>query len=63
MVLTRDQTCYVWGGDQNSFCPYARPSLLTEFEKKVLEASIGDNFIILMDYDNLVYSCGKNDKG
>lgn len=37
--------------------------MLEEFENKLIEAGIGDNFAILIDIDLIVYSCGKNDKG
>ena len=63
MVLTRDFNCYVWGGLENSFCPFPKPTLLAEFQQRVLYASIGEGFIVLVDTDLLVYSCGKNNYG
>lgn len=63
MVLTRDFNCYVWGGVENSFCPFSKPTLLAEFQQRVLYASIGEGFIVLVDTDLLVYSCGKNNYG
>jgi len=63
LVITKENSCFVWGGDSNSFCPYKKPFFLTEFENKILEADIGSNFAVLIDMDLIVYTCGKNDKG
>ena len=50
---------FIWGGIWGS----TKPSLLREFEKNVLQASIGESLLIVIDLNLMVYSCGKNNVG
>ena len=63
MAINKDYSVYVWGGEEDSFCDYSKPHLLTEFENRVINASIGESFIIIIDKDLFAYSCGNNSKG
>lgn len=60
-ALDKEGNLYLWGGQKNSFCPYIMPTLLNEFEGRVLEVSLGDGFIVIVDSDLVVFTCGKND--
>lgn len=60
-VLTRDNSVYVWGN--TPLWQFSEPTVLEEFKGQSLDVSIGSDFIVLVDFDFLIYSAGKNDKG
>ena len=60
-VLTKDQCIYVWGN--SDLWQFSQPCLLEEFRNQALDVSIGNDFIVVIDFNFLIYSAGKNDKG
>ena len=60
-VLTKDHSIYVWG--QSEMWQFSKPFLIDEFRNQCSNVSIGNDFIILLDFNFLLYSAGKNHKG
>ena len=60
-AVSKDQTLFLWGPE--AIWKSNRPFMISEFEGKILEVAIGDNFIVVIDSGLLVYSMGLNQKG
>lgn len=60
-VVSKDQSLFMWGPE--AIWKSNRPFMVSEFDGKVLEVAIGDNFIVIIDSGLLVYSMGLNQKG
>lgn len=60
-ALTKDNCVFVWG--HTPLWQFTQPYLLEEFRDRTLDVSIGNDFMVVIDFNFLVYSAGKNDKG
>lgn len=60
-VLTRDNSVYVWGS--TPLWQFPQPAALEEFRGNAADVAIGNDFILVVDFDFLIYSAGRNDKG
>lgn len=60
-ALTKEGNLFVWGNSE--LWPFSKPYLLEEFRGQVANAALGQDFIVLTDFNFLVHSAGRNSKG